>query len=65
MCNMEGNFECFVFFNCCSLTILQIEIIIKFLKNSVKEGLNFSQMSLREGFSYCKREILWVLSWAA
>ena len=45
--------ECFVFLNCCKLTLSQIEIIIKFLKNFVKEDLKFGQMALCEGFSYC------------
>ena len=35
---------------------------MKFLKNFDKEGLNFSQMALREEFSYCKCEILQFLS---
>ena len=62
MCNIEANIEYFVFLNCCNLTFSQIEISIKFFKNFVKEGLNFSQMTLYEGFSYCKCEILWLLS---
>ena len=51
MCNIVANIEYFVFLNCCNLTFTQIEIIIKFLKNYEKEGLNFSQMALCEGFS--------------
>ena len=31
----------FVFGNCCKPTFSQIDIIVKFLKNLVKEGLNF------------------------
>ena len=31
----------FFFGNCCKLTFSQINIIVKFLKNLVKEGLNF------------------------
>ena len=54
--------ECFVFLNCCKLTLSQIEIIIKFLKIFVKEDLKFGQMALCEGFSYCKCEMLWLLS---
>ena len=61
MCNIEDNIEYFAFLICCNLTFSQIEIIIEFLKNFVKEGLNFSQMALCEGFSYCKCEILWLL----
>ena len=61
MCNIKANIEYFAFFNCCNLTFSQIGII-KFLKNCVKEGLNFSQMLLCEGFSYRKCEILWLLS---
>ena len=60
MCNTEANIEYFTFLNCCNLTPSQIEIIIKFLKNFEKEGLNFCQMTLCEGFSYCS-EILWLL----
>ena len=51
MCNIAANIEYFPFLNCCNLTVSQIEIIIKFLKNFVKEGLNFSHMALCEGFS--------------
>ena len=61
MCNIEANIEYFAFLNCCNLTFSQIEII-KFLKNFVRKGLNFSQMALCEGFSYCKCEIFWLLS---
>ena len=39
MCDIEANIECFTFLNCCYVAFLQIEIIIKFLKNFVKEGL--------------------------
>ena len=49
--NIEANIEYFAFLNCSSLTFIKIEIIIKFLKNFVKEGLNFSHMSFCEGFS--------------
>ena len=62
MCNIEANIKYFAFLNCCNVTFSQIEIIIKFLKIFVKEGLNFSQMALSEGFSYRKCEILWLLS---
>ena len=62
MCDIEANIEYFPFLICCNLTFSQVEIIIKFLKNLVKEGLNFSHMALCEGFSYCKCEILWFLS---
>ena len=62
MCNIEANVEYFAFLNCCNLTFSQVEIIIKFLKNSVKEDLNFSQKAFCEGFPYCKCEILWLLS---
>ena len=58
MCNIVANIEYFAFLNCCKLTFSQIEIIIKFLKKFVKEGLNSSQI----GFSYLKCEILWLLS---
>ena len=61
MCNIEANIEYFAFCNCCNLTFSQIEVIIKFFKNFVKEGLNFSRLALCEGFSYRKCEILWVL----
>ena len=40
----EANIEYFAFLNCCNLTFSQIQIIIKFLKRFVKEGLNFSQI---------------------
>ena len=62
MCNTETNNRDFAFPNCCNLTFSQIEIIIKFLKNFVKQRLNFCQMTLCEGCSYCKCEILWLLS---
>ena len=64
MCNIKANIEFFDFLNCCNLTFAQIEVIIKFLQNVGKEGLNFSQMALAlcEGFSYLKCEILWLLS---
>ena len=39
MFDIEANIECFTFLNCCYVAFLQIEIIIKFLKNFVKEGL--------------------------
>ena len=52
MCNIEANIEYFAFLNCYNVTFSQIEIIIKFLKHFVKEGLNFIQMALCEGFSY-------------
>ena len=42
MCNIEADIEYFAFLDCCNLTFPQIVIIIKFLKNFVKEGLNFS-----------------------
>ena len=42
MCNVEANIEYFAFLNCCNLTFSKIEIIIKFLRNFVKEGLKFS-----------------------
>ena len=41
MCNIEVNIEYFVSLNRCNLTFSQIGIIIKFLKNFVKEGQNF------------------------
>ena len=50
MCDIEANIEFFAFLNCCDPNFSQIEIIIKFLNNFVKEGLNFSQMALCEGF---------------
>ena len=64
LCNFIEFFfiEYFTVLNFCNLTFSQIEIIIKFLKNFVKEGLNFSQIAVCEGFSYCKCEILWLLS---
>ena len=62
MCNIEANIEYFAFLNCCDLTPSQLEIVNKFHKNFVKEGLDFCQMTLCEGFSYCKCEILWLLS---
>ena len=37
-----ANIEYFAFLNCCNLTFLQIEVIVKFLKNFEKESLNFS-----------------------
>ena len=43
MCDIEANIEYFAFLNCCNLTFSQIEIIIKFLRIFVKEGLNYSQ----------------------
>ena len=52
MCNIEANIEYFAFLNCFNLTFSQIEIIIKFLKNWVKKGLNFSYMALCELFSW-------------
>ena len=51
MCNIEANIEYFAFLNCCNLTFSQIEIIIKFFKNFVKEDLNLIQLALYEGFS--------------
>ena len=51
MCNIEANIEYFALLNCCNLTFSQIEIIIKFLKNFVKEGLNFKHIALCEGVS--------------
>ena len=51
LCNIEANVKYFPFLNCCNLTPSQVEIIIKFLKNFVKESLNFSQTTLCEGFS--------------
>ena len=39
MCDIETNIEYFTFLNCCYVPFLQVEIIIKFLKNFVKEGL--------------------------
>ena len=60
MCNIEANIEYFAFLNCCNLTFSQIAIIIKFLKNFAKEGLNFSQIALCVGF-YCKCEILRII----
>ena len=63
MCDIEANIEYFAFLNCSNLTFSQVEIIIKFLKSFVKEGLNFNQIALCEGFSYRKCEILWLLSW--
>ena len=61
-CDIEANIEYFAFLNCSNLTFSQIEIIIKFLNRFVKEGLNFSQMALCEGFSYRKCEILGLLA---
>ena len=57
MFNIEANIEYFAFLTCCNLTFSQIEIIIKFLKDFVKESLNFSQMALCVGFSYHKCEV--------
>ena len=51
ICNIEANIEYFAFLNCCNLTFSQIEIIIKFFKNFVKEDLNLIQLALYEGFS--------------
>ena len=65
MCNVEPNIEYFAFLNFCNLTFSQIESITKFQKKIVKDGLNFSQMALYEGFSYLKCEILWLLSYTA
>ena len=62
MCNIEANIEYFAFLNCCNLTFSQIVIIIKFLKSFIKEGLNFSRMTLCEVFSYRKCEIFWLHS---
>ena len=62
MCDIEANIEFFALLNWCDPTFSQIEIIIKFFKKFVKEGLNFSQMALCEGLSYRKCEILWLLS---
>ena len=62
MCNIEANIEYFAFVSCFILIFSQIEIIIKFLKNFGKEGLNFSQIALREGFYYRIWKILWLLS---
>ena len=39
MCDIETNIEYFTFLNCCYVAFLQVEIITKFLKNFVKEGL--------------------------
>ena len=50
ICNIEANIEYFAFLNCCNLTFSQTEIIIKFLKNFIKEGLNFVQMKYRGFF---------------
>ena len=44
LCKIEANIEYFASLNCCNLTFSQIQIIIKFLKSFVKEGLNLSQM---------------------
>ena len=38
MCNIRTIIEYFAFLNWCNLTFSQIEIIIKFLRNFVKEG---------------------------
>ena len=47
MCNIEeANIEYFAFLNCCNLPPSQIEIIIKFLKNFVKEDMNFCHFLL-------------------
>ena len=62
MCDIEANIKYFAFRKSCNLTFSQIEIIIKFLKNFVKDELHFSQMALCEGFSYCNSKILWFLS---
>ena len=43
--------ESFTFHNCFNVTFSQIEIIIKFFKNFVKDDLNFSQMALCERFT--------------
>ena len=55
MCNIEANIEYFPFLNYCNLTFSQIEIIINFLKNFVKEGLNFSYVKdfLTRNVKYC------------
>ena len=37
-----ANIEYFAFLNCCNLTFLQKEVIVKFLKKFEKESLNFS-----------------------
>ena len=58
--NIEANVEHFGFLDRCNLTFSQIEIIIKFFKNFVKENLNFSQMALCERFSYRKCETFWL-----
>ena len=65
MCNIGANIEYFAFLNSGNITFSQIEIIIKFLKYFVKEDLNFSHMALCEEFSYCKFEILRLLSCVA
>ena len=65
MCNIGANIEYFAFLNSGNITFSQIEIIIKFLKHFVKEDLNFSHMALCEEFSYCKFEILRLLSCVA
>ena len=46
MCNIEANIEYFAFVSCFNLIFSQIEIIIKFLKNFGKEGLNFTSRIL-------------------
>ena len=61
MRNTEANIKYFAFVNYFDLFFSQIKIITKFLKNFIKEGLNFSQMALFERFSYRKCEILWLL----
>ena len=61
LCNIEANIEYFAFLNCCNLTLSHVEIIIKFLKNFVKEGLKICWMAVglcEIGFSYCKCEML-------
>ena len=62
MCNIVASIEYSGFLNFCSLTFSQIKIVIKFLKHFEKEGLNFSQITLCEGFSYRKCEMSWLLS---
>ena len=57
MFNIEANIEYFAFLACCNFTFSQIEIIIKFLKDFVKESLNFSQMAQCVGFSFHKCEV--------
>ena len=53
MYNIEANIEYFAFVNRCNRTFSQIEIIIKFLENVVKEGLNYVKDFPTVNVKYC------------